>query len=120
MRISYYLFDGDLVGQRIDELLLTSSDQEVGAFSRSLDQLVRELARALESSRCTVVYAGGDSILARGILSDHEVQHFQDWFYSQAGVTISVGIGDTKAACILALKLAKARRSRRFRLECDG
>jgi len=115
---AYYLFDGDLVGRRIDELLITSSDENVRAFSNRLGAAISSLVGALEEAGCSVVYAGGDSILAQGVLSDSEIQALQDEFHLQAGVTISVGMGRSKAACILALKVAKARGTGYF--QADG
>jgi GTP cyclohydrolase III len=107
--ISYYLFDGDRVGQRIDELLITSGDAEVGAFSKRLEAAVGRLAAALQQVCCTVVYVGGDSILARGTLSDPQIREMLERFQVETGVTISVGIGVSKAESILGVRLAKAR-----------
>jgi len=103
MPIMYYAVDGDDVGRSLERLLLENDPEAARAFSSRLTKDVECIRRFFEERGASIVFCAGDGLLAHSskpIEAEAVIQ-------GASGATFSVGLGDTTANALLALKKAK-------------
>ena len=102
----FIAIDGDDVGPQLRTLIVHNDVEGASKLSKSLVEFFNSLRFYLERQGCTIVFCGGDSVLASNYHSNLDV-----WFDSllPGPCTISIGIGPTPEYAYLALQSAKAR-----------
>lgn len=103
----YIAIDGDDVGPAMRDCIVSNEVEKAAHLSASLRAYFEKIARQLTASGSTVVFYGGDSVLAR--ISEVPAAEELERFYLGGPCTVSIGIGDTPEIAYLALQLAKAR-----------
>ena len=117
MRNVYVSVDGDDIGREIERALLEGDVDAAVLTSRTVAAALDGLAERLGAEGFDVLFASGDSLLARGPsrslswLGEH---------LARLGVSFSGGLGDSPALAHLALRSAKAHgKARVARCEMD-
>jgi hypothetical protein len=103
MSTMYYAVDGDDVGRSLERLLLENDPAAAQAFSSRVTKDVQYIRRYFEERGASIVFCAGDGLLAQSsesIAAEPVIQ-------GTSGTTFSVGVGDTTANALLALKKAK-------------
>ncbi len=113
----YFAIDGDRVGSKIELYLLQNDEQGLASFSARLTAAIDSAARSLEERGCTIIFVGGDSILAKAPAS---VLDRVEVLPQMPGITFSRGIGNTCRDAYLALKYAKSHGRARTVAFCGG
>lgn len=109
--MKYIAIDGDHVGARLEKYLLENDERELATFSQDLSSLLDELAEKLKREGYSIVYLGGDSLLAKK--PDFDLELVADEVQNTK-ITFSVGIGTSCHDAYIALKYAKASGRNRF------
>lgn len=99
----YLAYDGDKVGRKLESLLIDNDEANIEAFARKVAHVLAELEKSLLDKGCTVIFASGDSILAKanGEFDPEEIRR------QYGEITFSLGVGNTPLDAMLALKKAK-------------
>lgn len=104
----YYLaMDGDGIGRSLEKAILDGTDMEVSKFSEEFTSCLDRIRERVQEVDGNIIYCAGDGLLARStsivgfrhVVSTKNTELF----------TFSFGIGNTKIAAFIGLKLAKAR-----------
>ncbi|WP_156825309.1 mCpol domain-containing protein [Elioraea tepidiphila] len=101
--ITYYSFDGDQIGRRIQTLILENAAQEAAVFSRNVSEAIELLTKELQCLGCQVLFAAGDSVMAVGPPGIP----IERLLSPRRGISFSVGIGKTPRDALVALSRAK-------------
>ena len=104
--LTYLAIDGDDVGLQLRDKIVSNDIEGVSRLSDQLSSYFCTLADILESQGFSIVFCGGDSILAssrHGIVSSI----FEE--FPIGPCTLSAGLAETAEKAYLALQLAKAR-----------
>lgn len=100
----FYAYDGDHVGRYLEYLVLSNDESGITEFSRQATSTVETLVTELKKHGCTIVFFGGDSVLAKS--SDFvDVEALPRQF---GKIRFSLGIGTSPRRAMLGLKKAKA------------
>ncbi len=103
----FVAIDGDLVGRKIEKLIISNRLDELVEFSHSINNSVDNIRWLADSIGGKTYLQGGDSLLV-------EVKSYQSFIeqfiaiHSGLAVTFSVGIGKNVIEAYLALKFAKS------------
>lgn len=99
----YYAIDGDDVGRYLECLLLQNNPEEAGIFSQKITEKITVMSSYFIGQGAKVIFCTGDGLLA---FSKHliNVSHL---IGENNDVSFSIGIGDSSANALLALKKAK-------------
>lgn len=99
----YYAVDGDNIGRRLEHFIITNDEIGVAKFSSEVDAALLLVAHHLGTKGATVIFAGGDNLLAKTNSwidpADMPMRHGR--------LTFSLGIGRSPVTAMLALKRAK-------------
>jgi hypothetical protein len=101
----FYAIDGDDVGRRLEQVLLSGSLDEIQTYCKNVNDHLIVLEGKLRQHGCHIVFASGDSILA---YSDSMLNIDLLPLLASNGLTFSVGVGRSVPGAWLALKRAKA------------
>jgi minimal CRISPR polymerase domain len=99
----YYAVDGDDVGRSLERFLLENDPGAATVFSRRLTQDVEAIRRYFEERGASIIFCAGDGLLAQSTTPIEA----EPVIRGASGATFSVGVGDTTANALLALKKAK-------------
>lgn len=102
--MKYLAIDGDHVGAKLEKYLLDNDEDSLSKFSSRLTSFLETLAEVLEAEGFSIVYLGGDSVLAKR--PNIDVKMIADSIQSDH-VSFSVGIGTSCHDAYVALKYAK-------------
>lgn len=103
----FIAIDGDLVGRKIEKLIISNKLDELIEYSQAINQSVNSIRLVADSIAGKTYLQGGDSLLV-------EVKSYQSFIekliviHSELIVTFSVGIGKNPVEAYLALKFAKS------------
>lgn len=103
----FVAIDGDLVGRKIEKLIISNKLDELLEYSHSINNSVDNIRLIADSLGGKTYVQGGDSLLI-------EVKSYQSFIekfiaiHSRLAVTFSVGIGKNVIEAYLALKFAKS------------
>lgn len=106
----FYAIDGDDIGRRIEQLVLTGQLPELVAFSLKVASCLDEIKCFIEGHGGSVILCAGDSLFAE---SESPIK-LCNKSLSFDGVTFSAGIGQTPEIAFLALKKAKGLGKKRI------
>lgn len=112
---TFYALDGDSVGRRLEYLVMNNDEDKIVEYSKKISCAVNDVVSALEKAGCSIIFFGGDSVLAKSSLPiDIEIipRKFN-------GTTFSLGVGNTPLMAMLALKKAKATNPGGFVIETE-
>lgn len=104
--VTYLAVDGDDVGLKLRDRIVANDIKGVAQLSDRLSGYFRVVANVLESQGLSIVFCGGDSILAA---SQHLIVPRIFEQFPAGPCTLSVGVAETAETAYLALQLAKAR-----------
>lgn len=110
MKLYYYAIDGDDIGARLEKHALLNEIQEIQNLSNSIYQYLDEIRNYLEDNSATIVFCGGDSLLA---ISEELINISIDNLVFEE-ISFSVGIGSSCCNATLALKKAKGLGKKRI------
>lgn len=105
-KISFFAIDGDDIGNKLRDLIISNDIEGAKLFSHELTQYFNHIAEELETLGCTIIFCGGDSILATA--EENIILQYID-SVPRPLFAFSGGIGETPEFAYLALQLAKAR-----------
>lgn len=103
----FVAIDGDLVGRKIEKLIISNKLDELLEYSHSINNSVDNIRLIADSLGGKTYVQGGDSLLI-------EVKSYQSFIekfiaiHSGLAATFSVGIGKNVIEAYLALKFAKS------------
>jgi hypothetical protein len=103
----FVAIDGDLVGRKIEKLIISNKLDELIEYSHSINKSVDSIRLVADSVGGKTYLQGGDSLLV-------EVKSYQSFIeklieiHSGLVATFSVGIGKNVVEAYLALKFAKS------------
>ena len=103
----FIAIDGDLVGRKIEQLIISNQLDELIEYSHSINKSVNGIRLVADSVGGKTYLQGGDSLLM-------EVKSYQSFIeklieiHSELVATFSVGIGKNVVEAYLALKFAKS------------
>lgn len=100
---TYYSFDGDQVGRRLQALILENDLEGIANFSRIAAAALTSLTQALERAGAHMVFSAGDSIMA---WSSSELDLTSLPLRSN-GIRFSVGVGDSPREALVGLTKSK-------------
>lgn len=106
-RSSFVALDGDQVGRRIEQLILSAKLSELSSYSQSVLDAIKTLESILLKAGGKVYMTGGDNLLAE--VSDIDL--FLSNFISirdELVCSFCIGIGTDPIKAYLALKFAKS------------
>ena len=101
---TFYAFDGDSVGRKLEYLVMSNDEIMIIKYSELISKAVNGLVESLKSSGCSIIFYGGDSVLAKSesIIDFDKIPRKYD------NITFSLGVGNSPLMAMLALKKAKA------------
>lgn len=101
----FVALDGDDVGVTLEKLILRGDLATARSFSEQMNRTMQTIKQGLERLGATIVFCGGDSILAEFSRETVDAQ----WIHDLAGrpCTFSVGVGCSPVSAYLALRMAK-------------
>ena len=110
---TYYALDGDSVGRRLEYLIMNNDEVGIVKYSHLISDAVNDIVEALKASGCSIVFFGGDSVLAKSNIpiDIDSVPRIFD------GTTFSLGMGNSPLRAMLALKKVKATNPGGFMVE---
>lgn len=102
----YIAIDGDNIGASVERFVILEQREQLAAFATSIKYAVEDIADALRKAGATIIFTGGDSVLAecanasvypaiRKVLSEDQPMRF------------SAGVGHSIREAYIALKMAK-------------
>lgn len=103
----FIAFDGDLVGRKLEELIITHKLSELIEYSHLVNKSVAGIRSTCDNLGGKTYLQGGDSLLVE--LPDYK--DFIEQFISnrqKGDISFSVGIGKDAVQAYLGLKFAKA------------
>ncbi|MDC0835591.1 mCpol domain-containing protein [Geitlerinema sp. CS-897] len=103
----FVAIDGDLVGRKLEKLIVSNELDELERYSYSINESINRIHFLSETFNGKTYLKGGDSLLIELL----EYQLFVEEFISkQSGMptSFSVGIGRNAVEAYLALKFAKS------------
>jgi GTP cyclohydrolase III len=105
-KLTFIAIDGDDVGPKLRSYIIKNDIEGAAHFSLNLENHFQSLRTWLHNRKFTIVFCGGDSILAYNSLFsvNQAVNELPQGFWPY-----SVGIGVSAEIAYLALQLAKAR-----------
>ena len=105
-QLAFIAIDGDDVGPKLRSYIIKNDIEGAAHFSLNLENDFQSLRTWLHNRKFTIVFCGGDSILAYSSPStvNHAIVDLPQGFWPY-----SVGIGVSAEMAYLALQLAKAR-----------
>ena len=100
----FLAYDGDKVGRKLESLLIDNDELKVEAYANEVSNALRTLESALIERGCTIIFASGDSLLAKSTeqFAPDKIQR------NYGGISFSLGVGGSPLEAMLALKKAKA------------
>jgi hypothetical protein len=101
---TFYALDGDAVGRKLEYFVMSNDEDSIVEYSKLINTAVNSLVTSLETSGCSIIFYGGDSVLAKS-QSPIDVNNVPRLF---DGATFSLGVGNSPLMAMLALKKAKA------------
>ena len=101
----YLAYDGDKVGRKLEDLIIDNNEHKIEAFAAKMSWTLRNLEKLLADHHCRIIFASGDSVLARTTLDFDTDKVKRDY----GDITFSLGIGKTPLEAMLALKKAKSK-----------
>jgi GTP cyclohydrolase III len=107
----FVALDGDQVGRRIEQLILSAKLSELSSYSQSVVDAIKTLESILLKAGGKVYMTGGDNLLAEVT----DINFFLSNFISirdELVCSFCVGIGTDPIKAYLALKFAKSCASR--------
>ena len=110
MSLYYYAIDGDDIGKHLEKYALSDNIESLKKLSENVYKYIEEIKKYLEEESATIIFYGGDSILAtstKKIGINIEKLKFDD-------MSFSAGIGNTCCNATLALKKAKGLGKKRI------
>jgi hypothetical protein len=102
----YIAIDGDDVGLQLRDYIISNDIDGAACFSSDVENHFKLIERWLSNCGATIVFRGGDSILAHGVFESPGL--FSNDI-PQGVCRLSVGFGESAEYAYLALQLAKAR-----------
>ena len=110
---TFYALDGDSVGRRLEYLVMNNDEDKIVEYSKQISCAVDDVVNALEMAGCSIIFFGGDSVLAKS-RSPIDIEKIPRKFN---GTTFSLGVGNSPLMAMLALKKAKATNPGGFVIE---
>lgn len=109
--IMYYGLDGDDTGRSLEELfLLSKNEAHFKKISQSISKGIAIIRNKITSKtgKDSIIFEAGDDLLFKGGFSQKELEEFQGIYSSEtAGLTCSIGYGNSFKEVYLAMKMAK-------------
>jgi minimal CRISPR polymerase domain len=109
--VMYYGLDGDDTGQSLEELfLLSKNESHFKKVSQSITKGIAIIRTKIvqKAGRDSIVFEAGDDLLFKGSFSQKELEEFKGIYNSEtAGLTCSIGYGNSFQEVYLAMKIAK-------------
>jgi hypothetical protein len=110
----FVAFDGDSIGRRLELYLLQNRELDVKVFSAAVTNAIQDIGRLLQVNGGEVIICSGDSVLAKfpkGENVSELIAHCEEIFQNETGSSISSGSADDLRGVLLALKIAKGKKS---------
>lgn len=107
MEVFLYM-DGDGIGQQLEAHVVNNNLQAASRLSRQVTEALQATSDALKARGATIVFCGGDNLLAATQLDEEFFDHLIHEFEQRAGCTASAGIGRTATEAYLGLTVAKS------------
>lgn len=108
----YILGDADRVRLHVESALFSNDLRALSRFSRNLTAAITSLARRLnEDLQAEIIMAGGDDLLVIASLKSFDLLKLREAgerFASDAGCSISFGVGSSVNEAYLGLRRAKS------------
>lgn len=101
----YFAYDGDRIGSKLESLIIDNDEEKIENFANTVLDALERLESSLKKSGCKIIFASGDSILAK---STDELVDVNSIDREYGNITFSLGIGSTPLEAMLALKKAKS------------
>jgi len=110
MKLYYYAIDGDDIGACLEKHALSNDLDSIRYLSRNVYGCLEKIKNYLENNSATIVFCGGDSILAT---SENRIEiTINELTFGE--FSFSAGIGNTCCNATLALKKAKGLGKKRI------
>ncbi len=61
----FLAYDGDKVGRKLEKLLIDNDEQHIEKFANNAIESLKKLEKSLRERRCKIIFASGDSVLAK-------------------------------------------------------
>lgn len=110
MKLYYYAIDGDDIGACLEKHALSNDLESIKYLSRNVYKCLERIRGYLEKNSATIVFCGGDSILAT---SENRIELSVDKL-TFGEFSFSAGISNTCCNATLALKKAKGLGKKRI------
>jgi Cu/Ag efflux pump CusA len=107
MESFFVAIDGDLVGRKIEKLIISNALEELVQYSHSINDSVENIRLVADSVGGKTYLQGGDSLLIEVSSYKSFIEEF-DAIRIKLAATFSVGIGKNVVEAYLALKFAKS------------
>ena len=99
----YVALDGDQIGRRLELLILQDDDDAAAALSAAVKAAVGDAATQLANLGFEIVFAGGDSVLAK----TPEFADISTLRLQYESLSFSVGTGASPSEALISLMQAK-------------
>ncbi len=110
MKLYYYAIDGDDIGTCLEKHALSNDLDSIRYLSHNVYGCLKKIKNYLEKNSATIVFCGGDSILAT---SENRIEiTINELTFGE--FSFSAGIGNTCCNATLALKKAKGLGKKRI------
>ncbi len=106
----FLAFDGDKVGRKLENLLIENDELQIVQFANFVSESLKKLEDELKKYGCKIIFASGDSILAKTTLKFNPTKINRMF----GDITFSLGIGETPLEAMLALKKAKSNGNAKY------
>lgn len=104
----FVALDGDLIGRKLEELIITNKLNELIEYSYLVNKSVADIRSTCDDLGGKTYLQGGDSLLV-------ELPNYKDFIdnfisgQKQRAISFSIGIGKDAVQAYLALKFAKSK-----------
>ena len=103
----YAYLDGDDVGLKIEQGLLTNNEAILRKTNEEMNSIVCELTGFLVGSNYEIIFSGADGIICKGEHISIDMIH-SFLHETKPSIKFSIGIGRSLSDAFLALRFAKA------------
>jgi len=104
---SFYAFDGDRIGDKLEYLIISENIDAVSAFSQSVAEALLHIEIMLTENNANIIFSAGDNILCSADICDDELQRYQKIFLETTGCKLSIGVGASPLQAMIGLRCAK-------------